>query len=189
MIHSLAHAQPPPAASMDALPFDQLYTAHVASVHRFCLSQVGERAAEDITHDTFVRAYAAYDRVFPTAASGRAWLYSIARNLTTDHHRRHATWRRVLERQRRDAPEQRDVESVAEARSRLREVAAAMAGLRTRERELIGLRVAADLSYREMGELLGLSEAAAKVATHRALHRLRERLGRASLHDMKETAP
>jgi RNA polymerase sigma factor (sigma-70 family) len=59
--------------------------------------------------------------------------------------------------------------------------------MRPRERELIGLRVAADLSYREVGELMGMSEPAAKVATHRALRRLRERLGKASRQDIKET--
>jgi RNA polymerase sigma-70 factor (ECF subfamily) len=48
--------------------------------------------------------------------------------------------------------------------------------LRRRERELIGLRVAADLSYRDIGAILGISEDAAKVATHRALTRLRAHL-------------
>jgi RNA polymerase sigma-70 factor, ECF subfamily len=175
------------AAHVTLPPFEHLYTSHVASVHRFCLSQVGDAAAaEDITHDTFIRAYAAYDRVRPAQDAARTWLISIARNLSTDHHRRHGRWRRLVERQRRLVAEQRDVESLAEERSQLRAVAAAMAGMRRRERELIGLRVAADLSYREVGELLGISEPAAKVATHRALGRLRERLGRASCPDIKE---
>jgi DNA-directed RNA polymerase specialized sigma24 family protein len=70
-------------------------------------------------------------------------------------------------------------------------VAAALAGMRRRDRELIGLRVAADLSYRVVGELLGMSEPAAKVATHRALGRLRERLGRVPTPNpnIKEIAP
>jgi RNA polymerase sigma-70 factor, ECF subfamily len=175
------------AAHVALPPFEQLYTSHVASVHRFCLSQVGEAAAaEDITHDTFIRAYAAYQRVRPAEGIARTWLISIARNLSTDHHRRHGRWRRLLERQRRVVAEQRDLESLAEERSQLRVVAAALAGMPPRDRELIGLRVAADLSYREVGELMGMSEPAAKVATHRALRRLRERLGETSSPDVKE---
>jgi RNA polymerase sigma-70 factor, ECF subfamily len=180
------------ASHVAPLPFDQLYTSHVASVHRFCLSQVGDAAAaEDITHDTFIRAYAAYPRVQLLDGGERTWLISIARNLSTDHHRRHGRWRRLLAKQRRDTVEQRDVESLAEERLRLREVAAALAGMRRRDRELIGLRVAADLSYRVVGELLGMSEPAAKVATHRALGRLRERLGRVPTPNpnIKEIAP
>ena len=172
------------------LPFEKLYSSHVASVHRFCLSLVGEAAAaEDITHDTFIRAYAAYHRVRPVHGTERTWLISIARNLSLDHHRRHGRWRRLLEKQRRVVAEQRDVEGLAEDRSQLREVAAAMAGMRRRDREVIGLRVAADLTYRDVGELLGMSEPAAKVATHRALGRLRERLAGASFHDIREIAP
>ncbi len=174
-------------AHVTLLPFEDLYTAHVASVHRFCISQVGEAAAaEDITDDTFIRAYAAYERVHPAEDIARTWLMSIARNLSTDFHRRHFRWGRLLERQRRVVGEQRDIESLAEERSQVRAVAAAMAGMRARERELIGLRVAGGLSYREVGEVMGMSEPAAKVATRRALGRLRQRLSEASLPDIKE---
>jgi RNA polymerase sigma-70 factor (ECF subfamily) len=180
------------ASQVTLVPFEHLYTSHAAGVHRFCLSQVGDAgAAEDITHDTFIRAHAAYPRVQPAAGGERTWLISIARNLCTDHHRRRGRWRRLVEKQRRDTVEQRDVESLAEERSRLREVAVALAGMGRRDRELIGLRVAADLSYREVGELLGMSEPAAKVATHRALGHLRERLGRVPTTNrtIREIAP
>lgn len=190
MINAVVHtgAQQEARSNATQKPFEALYTSHVANVHRFCLSQVGEAAAaEDLTHDTFIRAHAAYHRVRPVDGTERTWLISIARNLSLDHHRRQGRWRRLIDKQRRVAAEQRDVADLAEERSRLRDVAAAMAGMRHRDRELIGLRVAADLSYREVGELLGMSEPAAKVATHRALGKLRERLG-VSRHDIKEIA-
>jgi hypothetical protein len=47
-------------------------------------------------------------------------------------------------------------------------VFAAIGQLRTREHELIGLRVAAALSFRKVAAVLGMSEQAAKVATRRA---------------------
>jgi RNA polymerase sigma-70 factor (ECF subfamily) len=69
-----------------------------------------------------------------------------------------------------------DVEVDAEQRDQLRRVSAALATLRSRDRELIGLRVAADLSYRQIADVLGSSESVVKVATHRALTKLRIRL-------------
>jgi len=69
-----------------------------------------------------------------------------------------------------------DVEVLAHHHSELERATAAIARLRTRERELIGLRVAADLSFREVATLLGISEEAAKVATRRALRKLRSKL-------------
>jgi RNA polymerase sigma-70 factor (ECF subfamily) len=160
------------------VPFEEVYRSHAASVHRFCVSQVYERAAaEDLTHETFVRAFVAYERVGPDLDAARAWLVAIARNVCADHHRRHSRWRRLLARLTdRPPPAGPDVEAVAERQVDLARVTAALASFRERERQLIGLRVAADLSYREIGEVLRISEAAAKVGTHRALTKLRARL-------------
>ena len=147
---------------------------------RFCVSQVAEPAvAEDLTHETFVRALAAYERVAPDLNSARAWLFAIARNCCADHHRHHGRWRRLLAQLTDRPPAAPDVEAVAQRLVDLARVTAALATFRERERQLIGLRVAADLSYREIGEVLHISEAAAKVGTHRALTKLRARLEKA----------
>jgi RNA polymerase sigma-70 factor (ECF subfamily) len=161
----------------ELVPFEEVYRCHAASVHRFCVSQVNERAAaEDLTHETFVRAFVAYDRVGPDLDSARAWLLAIARNLCADHHRRRGRRRRLLSRLTSRPPAGPDVAVVAERQVDLARVTTALATFRERERQLIGLRVAADLSYREIGELLRISESAAKVGTHRALAKLRARL-------------
>jgi DNA-directed RNA polymerase specialized sigma24 family protein len=64
-----------------------------------------------------------------------------------------------------------NVEAVAEQREQLRSVERALASLRPRERELIGLRVAAGLSYREMAQIAGGTEQICKVATRRSSSR------------------
>jgi DNA-directed RNA polymerase specialized sigma24 family protein len=48
-----------------------------------------------------------------------------------------------------------------------------MSKLKERDRRLISLRVGGELSYREIGNLVGLSEQAATHATYRALERFR----------------
>src|SRR5439155_27027518 len=64
-----------------------------------------------------------------------------------------------------------DLEEETARRLRL---AAAMAGLGERERELIALKYGADLTARQIGEVLGLQTNAVEVALHRALGRLRD---------------
>ena len=49
----------------------------------------------------------------------------------------------------------------------------ALAKLCERDRELVALRYGADLTSRQIGELLGLKTNAVEVALHRALGRLR----------------
>ncbi len=158
-------------------PFEEVYTRNAPSVYRFCMSQVADaEAAADLTHDAFVKAFAAYERVRPDSASIRTWLVSIARNCCIDRHRQNGRWHILFRhlQQSRDRP--MDVEGLVHDRAELRRVSAAVATLSGRDRELIGLRVAADLSYREVADVLGLSEQAAKVATFRALKKLRSKL-------------
>jgi len=169
------------AEEPELAPFEDVYRCHAGSVHRFCVSQVCDpAAAEDLTHETFVKAFVAYQRVGPDLTSARAWLLTIARNLCTDHERHRGRWRRLLSRLVQRPSATGNVETVAEQRADIERVTTTLAGFPDRERQLIGLRVAADLSYREIAEVLGTSEAAAKVATHRALTKLRARLENSS---------
>lgn len=156
--------------------FAELYREHAAHVHRFCLSQVGDAGvAEDLTHETFLRVFGVEAGRRPSGDL-RPWLIRIARNLCVDHHRRGGRMRRLLTRLRSTPAAAPSVELVAEERELLRRVQIELQQLRRRERELIGLRAAADLSYRDIGAILGISEDAAKVATHRAFTRLRAHL-------------
>jgi RNA polymerase sigma-70 factor (ECF subfamily) len=140
------------------LLFDDVYRCHAGSVHRFCVSQVGDPAlAEDLTHETFTRAFAAYERVRPEPATVRTWLLAIARNLATDHHRHRGCWRRLLLGMAASPAVRADVETLAEQRADLARVAAALATLGRRDWQLVGLRVAADLSYREIAGVMGTS--------------------------------
>jgi RNA polymerase sigma factor (sigma-70 family) len=52
----------------------------------------------------------------------------------------------------------------------------ALGALSERERDLIGLRYGADLTARQIGDVLGLKTNAVEVALHRALSRLKEAL-------------
>ena len=79
-----------------------------------------------------------------------------------------------MPRRRQDGTESR-IPRAAEALQRLT-VAAAVEGLDERSRDLIALRYGADLSARQIGEILGLKTNAVEVALHRTLARLRPKL-------------
>ena len=166
-------AMPAPDVELSPLPFERVYERHAGPVYRFCLSQTGNVAtAEDVASDTFAAALAAYERVRPHESGLRPWLFRIARNEAIDHRRRVGRARRFLDRQW-FRPEPEHVEDAALLRAELREVIAAMSRLSRRDRQLLGLRLAAGLSFAEIGTVTGMQEAAARVGTHRALKRLR----------------
>jgi len=68
------------AQSGDVAAFEPLYRAHVGRVHALCLRMLSDRsAAEELTQDTFVRAW---ERIgtFRWEASFGTWVYRIAVN-------------------------------------------------------------------------------------------------------------
>ena len=159
--------------------FAEVYEAHAAGVYRYCLSQLGDPAvAEDAAAEAFINAYAAWSRFAETAEDGvRRWMYRIAHNAVMDVHRRRRRRALLLGRLGGDGAARADVETVCALRAELRQVLDAVGALGSRDRELLGLRVAAGMSYAEVAAAVGISEDAARTATHRALARVRTALG------------
>ena len=64
------------------------YRLYGPEVYRFALRGLGDPgAAQDVTQETFVKAWRSADRYDPERASRRVWLFGIARNTMIDHAR------------------------------------------------------------------------------------------------------
>ena len=140
-----------------------------------------DQDAADIAQDALMRAWRAMDRYDPGQGSFESWLWRIVLNTARDAGRaagrRRALWERIRDHQGEATA---GVDELALARLADTDLLAAVRRLPKRSRTLLALRFGADLSYREIGVQLGLSEAAALMATRRALSALRRDL------DLKE---
>jgi RNA polymerase sigma factor (sigma-70 family) len=148
-------------------PFQVLIDVHAEAVHRFLVASAGAGAADDCFQETFIAALRAYPRLRPDS-NLRAWLFTIARNKAMDHHRaRRRAPLPVAEVPERpappDAPESLDGD-----------LWAAVGALPEKQRAAVTLRFVSDLSHREIGAVLGCSDAAARRSVHEGLKRLRE---------------
>jgi RNA polymerase sigma-70 factor (ECF subfamily) len=131
-------------------------------LYRFCLYLTGDpRLSEDLCQDTFVKVL---EKLTSLRKGGdfQGWLYRTAKNLYIDQWRRakrHEPEPLDCVEERRDAPE-RMPELVLEIRS-------ALACLDPENQVLLLLIDQVGHSYREAGEILGLSEAAVTSRIHR----------------------
>ncbi|HXA28203.1 MAG TPA: RNA polymerase sigma factor [Candidatus Angelobacter sp.] len=156
--------------------FEAVYARWVGPIYRFCLSQLRvPMLAEDVTAEVFASALASFQRVRPDEGVG-TWLFRIARNAVVDEHRRRRRRVRLLDALVHDRQPDADPMVSVALRDEVSRAGGHIARLRPRDRELVGLRVAGQLSYAEIAEVVGINETAAKVATHRALKVVRAAL-------------
>ncbi|MHB8393420.1 MAG: RNA polymerase sigma factor [Candidatus Dormibacteria bacterium] len=160
------------------VPFDEVYQRHSHDVYRYCLARLANTAAaEDAAADAFMKAFSAYLRVRPGSDGVRLWLFRIAGNVVNDHYRRQLRGRRLLSALVGRLGAAHDPEAQAILGVEVQGVLEALATLSPRERQLVGLRAGAGLPFSDIAALTEMNENSARVATHRALQRLRAVVG------------
>jgi len=157
----------------DPAAFTEIYDRHQPAIYRYIYYRVGDVAtAEDLTSEVFVRLVEGIDRFVYRGRPLLAWLYTIARNLVTDHRRRtgQAT---MLPLDEQLVAEAGDLEQAAERGLAQRRLAAALVHLTEDQRQVIVLKFIEGLDNEETARILGKSVGAVKSLQHRALAALR----------------
>jgi RNA polymerase sigma factor (sigma-70 family) len=141
----------------------------IRRVYAYAAYRVGDGPdAEDVTSETFERALRYRSSFDPRRGDAAAWLIGIARRCIADVAAR-------VETPTDELPD-RVGDGIEEHAIRRLELRAAVSQLDERDQELVALRYGADLTARQIAELLELRTNAVEVALHRALARLRELL-------------
>jgi RNA polymerase sigma-70 factor (ECF subfamily) len=162
----------------DPAAFAEIYDRHQPAIYRYIFYRVGDAAtAEDLTSEVFVRLVERIDRFTYRGRPLLAWLYTIARNLVADHHRR-AGQPSPLPLDERLMAGTADPEETVARRLTQQRLVAAIAHLTEDQRQVLLLRFVEGLDNETVARLLGKSVGAVKALQHRALAALRRILER-----------
>ncbi len=158
-----ADGSPPPQDTA----LDAAFRAHLPAVYRYLYARLHNTAdTEDLCGEVFMRAvrWLEADR---SAGEVRAWLLRAAATALTehwrDHYRRAATLKASIEAYRPDAAASTDGERAG------RQLAAVLARLPSRYREVLVLRFLEGLSAKEIAARLHLRPDHVRVLQYRAL--------------------
>jgi RNA polymerase sigma-70 factor (ECF subfamily) len=158
----------------DTEAWGEIVTRYKEAIFGLCLGFLRNRAdAEDLTHDTFIRAYLnlrryRLDKKFST------WLFTIASNLCRNrlrYRRYHPVVAPPLQIEGGDDPAR--IVAREDRGARVREK---LYGLPHGYRAPLVLRYYNDLSYKEIAEVLSLPEGTVKTRIHRGKMMLKEAL-------------
>lgn len=168
------------AAPVEALSeFSELYNQYFPKVFAYVYGRVQDKEVSlDIVSDVFEKAYIK-KKSLRSADSFGSWLFTIARNEVSSHWRKEkpaakaaqeAAWEKEIHHQPRGP------EDTLLHKERLTALAQLVKKLPKREQEIIALKFDAELTNREIANVLSTSEVNVRVTIFRALRKLRERM-------------
>jgi RNA polymerase sigma-70 factor (ECF subfamily) len=159
--------------------FAELYDQYFPKVFAYVYGRVQHKEASlDIVSDVFEKAYVKMHGL-RSADAFSSWLFTIARNEVASHWRKEkpaakalqeAAWHNELNHQP-PSPEDTLLH-----RERISHLASLLRQLPPREQEIISLKFDAELTNREIADILGTSEVNVRVTIFRALRKLGARM-------------
>ncbi len=153
--------------------FEEVYSENFKYVYNFIYMKVlHKELAEDLTSETFTNAFNSYDRFDPSIASARTWLCSIALHAVGMQYRKASTQREISTDTLPETPTEDTMDVSAYAINR--EAERILSNLSDEERYLVALRLNAELSFKEIAQVLDTNEKAAAERYRRVIIKCRK---------------
>ena len=163
------------ARSGDSWAYDRLYRPLARSITGF----VTVRGAEDpeaMTNEVFLKAFRAIGSFEGEEPDFRSWVFSIARNTLIDNHRRSARRPQIADHSAVDIEVSPSAEAEAMDVLSMERVTSMLARLSDDQREVITLRLVADLSLAQVADIVGKPVTAVKALQRRGIRRLQKEI-------------
>ena len=160
------------STSISEADFEEMYRVELPRIYNYFCYRVGDATvAEDLTSETFEKAWRNRWRYRRDLAAFSTWLFTIARRVAQDHYRK----------KRDDLPLEQvtelgtreNLEDLIEQNADFAQLSVLLSRLGDREKELVALKYGAGLTNRAIARLSGISESNVGTILYRAVQTLR----------------
>ncbi len=155
---------------------EEMYTLYAKDVYHFILKLSGYQdcLAEELTQETFYQAIVSLKR-FRGECTIKSWLCQIAKHTYYRYLRDHTKQTNITQKLMTESEEKAVSEKVEdrEVMTHFREV---IAGLDEKSRSVVEYRLFCNMPFKEIGDILGIREATAKVLFYRTKEKIQIRL-------------
>ncbi|HPS44976.1 MAG TPA: RNA polymerase sigma factor [Treponemataceae bacterium] len=170
-----------PAKALNAASdedFRIIYQATMPVIFKVAIHIAGnEEAAEDLCHDALIKM-SEKAMVFPSINDAKYWLIRVVKNASLNYAKRKGRERRAYERALKE--DRRTVDSGETELLKgdsVKRVQEALEKLPENLRTVLHLKEYAELNYKEIGRMLGITEGNVKVRVFRAREQLAKLIG------------
>ena len=154
------------------LAMEQIYKEHAQTVYRYLLSITRDaHLSEELTQETFYQAVRSVDK-YDKSCKMSTWLCGIAKNVWRTYQRKHPVMDEIGE----HIPQKDQTEEIVFANLSKVELFKKLQHLQGDTKDVMYFRLFGELSFKEIGEILGKTENWARVTYYRGKERLRKEL-------------
>jgi RNA polymerase sigma factor (sigma-70 family) len=160
--------------------FTVVFDRYFGQVHAYVARRLGTDVADDLAAETFLIAFRRRERFDRHSGVVRAWLYGIATNLIRRHRRDEVRAWKALAKLPPPLPtggHEERIDAQVTARSASPQLAAALAKVAAKDREVLMLVALGELTYDEVAAALGIAYGTVCSRLSRARRIVREGLG------------
>jgi RNA polymerase sigma factor (sigma-70 family) len=159
--------------------FAAIFDRYYNMIHGYTARRLGPGLADDVAAETFLIAFSAREKYDLSRPEAKPWLYGIASNLISRHVRAEIRQYRALARacipdEAGGDPDR--IEARLDAQALRKTLAAVLADIPRRDRDVLLLVAWAGLTSAEAGRGLGIPAGTARSRLHRARKRVQDAL-------------
>lgn len=152
--------------------FGELYKRYLDAIYRFVYFKTGHNEdAEDLTEQTFLKAWEALPKYKQVGKPFSSWLYRIAYNVIVDYHRHNKKVDGINQELIKESffiQHPGTLQSVVD-REELTNLAQAITKLTEEQQMVIILRFIEGMSYKEVSDIIGKNEGTCRMIQFRGL--------------------
>lgn len=156
--------------------FTMLYDSYVKKIYNyFYFRTLHNETAEDLTSLTFTKALEKIESFNPDKSAFSTWLYTIAKNSLTDEYRNRKPAEDISAAENIATNlDNQTIENQTDTSMSLEKISELIKNLDPEQKEIVIMRLWEDLSFKEIAQLTGKTEAACKMSFGRTLKKWRE---------------
>lgn len=151
---------------------EQIYKEYAQTVYRYLLSVTRDaHLSEELTQETFYQAIRSVEK-YDESCKMSTWLCAIAKNVWRTYQRKHP----IIEEIGEQVPQGNQTEEIVFGNISKVELFKKLQCMQGETKDVMYFRLFGELSFKEIGEILGKTENWARVTYYRGKEKLRKEL-------------